>query len=139
MKTLLEVAGREFLKAFVASALVLAPGVASAPNLDQSFALGVSALFASFAAGLKVLQTYVPRLSVSEFVSQPLAAWIDAFLRGFLSTLFVSLVGILNAPDLSTWKAAAVAAIVGAVVAGLRALEGMVTRGDAPFTGFGLK
>jgi hypothetical protein len=139
MKALLEQAGREFLKAFGVSVVVLAPGVLQAPNLDQSFLLGVAALFASFSAGLKVLQGFVPRLSVSEFVKQPYAAWSDAFLRGGLAALFVSLVGILDSPDLSNWKAAATAALVGAVAAGFRALEGALTKGETPFVDAGLK
>ena len=139
MKTLLEVAGREFLKAFGAAIIILAPGVLQAPDLNQAVALGVASLFGALAAGLKAVQGYVPKLTFASLLSQPFAAWVDAFTRGFLAAGITSAIGILFAPDLSTWKAAATAALVGAVVAGFRALEGVMTKGEAPFTGFGLK
>jgi hypothetical protein len=74
MKTLLAAAGREFLRAFGASLVVLIPGVLSAPDLNQSYALGVAALFASLAAAVKAVQVFVPQLSFASVLSQPLAA-----------------------------------------------------------------
>ena len=74
MKELLATAGREFLRAFGASLLILAPGVLAAPNYDQMFLLGVGALAASIAAGLKAVQELVPLLSFAGLVGQPIAA-----------------------------------------------------------------
>lgn len=132
MKSLLSQVGREFLKAFAASAVVLLPGVLSAPDLNQSYALGVAALFASAAAGVKAVQVFVPQLSFASLLRQPLAAWVDAFARGALGAFLVSAIGVLNAPDLATMKSLSVAATVGALVAGARALEGLFTAGESP-------
>jgi hypothetical protein len=43
-----------------------------------------------------------------------------------------SVIAILNAPDLSTSKAAITAALVGALAAAFRALEGLGTKGESP-------
>lgn len=132
MKALLAAAGREFLKAFGASLVVLMPGVLSAPDLNQAYALGVAALFASVAAGVRAVQVFVPQLSFAGLLPQPVAAWVDAFVRGFLGAFLVSVVGVLNAPDLNTARALVVAALVGAGVAAFRALEGLLTSGETP-------
>ena len=141
MKQVLANAGRAFLSAFGAALIVFLPGIFAAPNLDQSYALGVSALLASFAAGLKVLQDFIPFLSWSSLVDQPYAAWLDSFTRGFLSYLIVTLPGILNAPNLSLDTAAALlgAVLVGALTAGIRAVEGLTTQGERPITTAGLR
>jgi hypothetical protein len=131
-KEVLSSAGRAFLAAFAASALALTTGVLAAPNLDQAFALGVAALFASVAAGVKAVQEYVPQLSVGEYVSQPLGAWIDAFIQGAVGALVISIPGVLNAPELGYEKAAIVAVVVGALQAGFRALQGVATKGESP-------
>lgn len=137
MKELLRQVGREFLKAFGASVVVLAPGVLAAPDLNQAYALGVAALFASVAAAVKAVQVFVPQLSFAEFLPQPVAAWADAFARGFLGAFLVSVVGVLNAPDYATGKAALVAAVVAAAAAGFRALEGLLTKEEQPVPGVG--
>jgi hypothetical protein len=139
MKQLLANAGREFLRAFGASLIVVLPGVLAAPNLDASFGLGVAALFASLAAVFKAIQEFVPGLSFAGLVRQPIAAWLDAFSRAALGALIVSVIGILNAPDLSTSRAAITAAVIGALSAGLRALEGLGTVGESPAPDTGLE
>lgn len=138
MKNVLAQAGREFLRAFGAALVILAPGVLAAPNLDQMFLLGVGALAAAVAAGLKAIQAFVPQLSFGEFVSQPLAAWLDAFVRAFLAALLVFLVGLLSAPELHFEKAAITAALVAALSAGFRAMEGLLTQGEDPAPQTGL-
>lgn len=45
-----------FGQAFIASFIVLAPGILAAPNLATVRALGISALLASVAAGLSALK-----------------------------------------------------------------------------------
>lgn len=132
MKILLEKAALSFVRAFGASALVLSLGVLSAPNLNQAYGLGVAALIASIAAGVKAIQVLVPGISFASFISQPLAAWVDSFSRAFIGTFLVAMIGILNAPDLSTSRSLLTAAIVGAVAAGLRAIQGLATTGEEP-------
>ena len=131
-KELLSSAGRAFIGAFAVSAVALSTGVLAAPNLDQAFALGVAALFASVAAGVKVLQEFVPQLRFGSFIPQPFGAYLDAFLQAFVGALLVSLVGVLNAPDLETAKALLTAAVVGALMAAFRALQGLLTPGELP-------
>lgn len=138
-KDLLSAAGRAFIGAFAVSALALSTGILAAPNLSQAYALGVAALFASVAAGVKALQQFVPQLSFGNYLAQPLGAYLDAFLQAGLGAFLVSLVGVLNAPDLATAKSLALGALVGALMAGFRALQGLVTPGEqpAPSKGFG--
>lgn len=138
MKKLLEQAGREFLKAFGAALIVVLPGVLVATNLDQAFALGVSALIASFAAGFKAVQVFVPQLTFAALLPQPVAAWVDAFVRTAVATLLVSVISFLNEPQYDNWKAVLFGALTGAVAAGLRALEGLTTKGETPVTNFGV-
>lgn len=142
MKKLLQEAGREFLKAFGASLVILLPGVLAATNLDQAYALGVSALIASVAAGVKAVQVFVPSLTfVSLFPASlvVVAAWVDAFVRAFVGTFLVTVLSFLNAPDYSAWKAVLVGAVVGAAAAGFRALEGLLTKGEFPARSEGLE
>jgi hypothetical protein len=131
-KELLSAAGRAFIGAFAVSALTLSTGILAAPNLNQAYALGVAALFASVAAGVKVLQEFVPQLRFGNYISQPFGAYLDAFLQAGLGAFLVSIVGVLNAPDLATAKSLITAAVVGALMAGFRALQGLVTPGEQP-------
>lgn len=131
-KELLSSAGRAFIGAFSVAALTLSTGILAAPNLDQAFALGVAALIASVAAGVKVLQEFVPQLRFGSYIAQPFGAYLDAFLQAAVGAFLVLLVGVLNAPDLATAKSLIVAAIVGALMAGFRALQGLATPGEAP-------
>lgn len=137
-KSLLSSAGRAFIGAFAVSALALSTGVLAAPNLNQAFALGVAALFASIAAGVKALQELVPALQFGQYIKQPFGAYLDAFVQAGLGAFLVSLVGILNAPDLATAKSLAVAAVVGALMVGFRAVQGLVTPGEHPAPSKGL-
>ena len=138
MLSLLSAAGRSFLRAFVASILVLAPGVLSAPNLNKAYLLGVAALCASVAAAIRAIQAYVPEVSVVHYLGHPYGDWADAFLHGFLGSLVITLPGVLGAPDLSTGRSLATAAIIGAFTAGVRALQGFFTTGEHPSPGTGL-
>ena len=131
-------AARAFAIAFGSSALVLAPGVLDAADSSTAVALGISALIAALAAGVKAIQEFVPQLSVGSYVKQPFGAWIDAFLQGGIGAFLVVLFDWLNAGDVTNWKTWIVAAVIGAVQAGLRAVQGAVTKGEdpAPQTGF---
>ena len=144
MKTLLREAGREFLKAFGASLVVLLPGVLAAVNvaevnLDQIYAVGVAAFGSSLVAGFKALQVFVPSLTFAGLVRQPVAAWLDAFTRGFLGFFLVFWIDFMNEPDFALWKSALAGAVIGAFTAGARALEGLATKGEYPLRNVGLE
>ena len=136
-KDTLSAAGRAFLIAFGASVLALSTGILAAPNQDAMLALAVASLFASVAAGVKAIQVFVPQLSFGAYVKQPFGAWLDAFLQGGIGAFLVSVIGILAAPDMATWKALTVAAVIGSLQAGFRALQGVVTKGEEPLTAVG--
>ncbi len=138
MKTLIEKAGASFLRAFVASIVILVPGVLAAPNLNQSYALGVAALIASVTAGTKALQVFVPQLSFYSLVNPNYAKYLDSFARAFIGTFLTLVIGVLNAPDLGTAKSLLVAALVGAVAAGVRALQAFFTAGEEPSPSTGI-
>jgi hypothetical protein len=128
MRGVLSAAGRSFLRAFVASVVLLAPGVLAAPDLNQTKVLGVAALIASLAAGFKALQVFVPQLAFGGKYGE----LANSFVRAFLGAFLTSIIGILDAPDLSTLKSVAFAALVGALTAGIRAVQGFFTVGDYP-------
>jgi hypothetical protein len=138
MTQLLERAGASFLRAFGAALIVLFPGVLAAPDLNGAKALAVAALFGSLTAGLRALQEFIPSLTFAQFVPQPYAAWVDSFVRGFLGAFITTIIGLFVAPDLNTMRAAVTAALVGALTAGLRALQGAITRGESPAPSTGI-
>ena len=131
-KDVLSSAGRAFIGAFAMSALMLSTGILAAPNLNESFALAVAAMFASVAAGVKVLQEFVPQLRFGSYIAQPFGAWLDAFVQAALGAFLVLFIGVLNAPDLATARTLFVAAITGALMAGFRAIQGLLTPGESP-------
>lgn len=132
MTKLLYAAATAFLRAFAITFLMAATGIAAAPNVAAAQALSIAALIASIAGGLRAIQVFIPLLSFSTFIRQPIAAWLDAFVRAFLATLVVSVQGLLAMPELPTDRSVWFAAITGALTAGLRALQGLVTPGEAP-------
>lgn len=140
MKTLFYEAGRAALKAGIVTFLTFASGLLAATNLKEFSSLAVAALVASFVAALKAVQVFVPKLSFAGlFPNQPVvASYLDAFTIAFLATLIVTLEGLSNAPDYNTAKALVVSAIIGALQAAFRALEGLATRGEFPARNFGV-
>lgn len=141
MRNVLAQAGREFLKAFGAAVVILAPGVMAATNLDEFKALGVAALGSAIVAGVKAVQVFVPQLSlVGLFPAQyvVVASWLDTFLRAAVAFALVFAVDWWNAGDYSDWRAAVTGALIGAVTAGFRALEGLLTKGEQPSPNTGL-
>jgi hypothetical protein len=111
MKQLLGDAGRAFLRAFIGALIILLPGILAAPNLDQTYALGVAAFISSVVAGLKA----------------------------FIGSLVILLPGVANAPDLNTGKSLLVGVLIGALTAGVRAAQGLLTPGDDPLPATGLR
>jgi hypothetical protein len=141
MRKLLSDAGRSALRAFIGSVLVLAPGILAAPNLNQMYLLGVAALIAAFTAAVRAVQVFVPQLSFASLLPSNYAqygVYLDSFARAFIGTLVTLLPGVLNAPDLGTAKSLAVAALVGAVTAGVRVVQGLFTKGEQPAPNAGL-
>lgn len=139
MTIVLERAGASFLRAFGIALLFLIPGILNAPDEQTAIALAVAALAASIAAGIKALQTFVPQLSFASFVAQPVAALLDSFIRMFIAVFLTFWQGWFAAPDWATWKSAALAAVIAATTAGVRAVQGLLTSGEwpAPGRGFG--
>lgn len=135
MLTLLSEAGRSFLRAFAGSLVILLPGVLAAPNLNGTIALGIAALIASIAAGLKTVQVFVPKLSFKSLLPARIKQWgnyVDSFARAFVAAFLVSVLGWLAMPNLSVSKSLVVGILVGAVAAGVRAVQGLLTPGDVP-------
>lgn len=132
MVTVLENAGRAFLKVFGPAILVVAIGIAQQPDLDRAVAVGIAGLMAAIAAGLTAMQTYLPQITVRFWVGDPVGRYLDAFLHGFLGALLVSIIGVLNEPVLSGWGSIVVSIIVGAITAGLQAVEELISPVAAP-------
>ena len=112
-------AGRSFLRAFAASVIVYAPGILAATNLNESRALGIAALAASFTAGLRVLQDLVPSLQIRGRYGDH----VGSFLRAFAGQFLVAVIGILDAPNVTADRAAVIAALTGALTAGFVAVQ----------------
>jgi hypothetical protein len=139
LKTLIYEAGRAALKAGVVTFLTFASGLLAATNLKEFSALAVAALVASGVAALKAVQVFIPKLSFAGLLpTQPVvASYLDAFTIAFLSAAVVLLQGVSDAPNYETAKGLVVAAIIGALQAAFRALEGLATRGEFPVRQFG--
>lgn len=138
MEKLLFAAGTSFLRAFGVAVLAYATGILAAPNMQTAVALSVAALLGSLAAGLRAVQVFVPQLTFASLLPQPLGAWVDAFVRAFLATLLVSVTGWLASPDYDTWRSVGLAAVIGALAAGARALQGLLTKGHQPSPAVGV-
>lgn len=139
MEKLLFAAGTAFLRVFGVSFLMFATGILGATDVHAAVALSIAALLASVSAGLRAVQVFVPQFSWGSLVKNPtIAAWVDAFTRAAVSSFLVFVTGWLAAPDYSTWKSVWLAAIVGAITAGVRALQGLLTKGHQPSPATGL-
>jgi hypothetical protein len=124
--------GSSFLRAFAASLVVLALGVLAAPNLNEAYLMGVAAIAASIAAGLRAVQAYIPNLSIAKYLGAPWGSLADSFVRAFAATFITLAAGVLQAPDLLADRAAWTAVITGAVAASIRVLQGALTKGEWP-------
>lgn len=130
-----------FGQAFGSSLLTFSLGILAAPNYTVAISLSIAALLASIAAGLRAIQLFIPKISWASIKAIPkvVAAWLDSFTRAFLAALIVSVTGWLLAPDYHTWRAAGIAAVVGALSAGFRATQGAATPGESPLPQLGVK
>lgn len=132
MTQLLFAAATAFLRAFAVTFLMAATGILAAPNVEAAVALSIAALIASIAGGLRAIQVFIPQLSFASLIPQPYAAWVDSFARAFLASLIVALDGVLAMPELPTDSAVWFGVITGALTAGVRALQGLVTPQESP-------
>lgn len=144
MKDILAAAGRRFLHAAAAALIVFVLGLLAAPNLvvDNVKVYGITFLIAIGAAFLKFVSEVFPYVSVANYVPDKYkvyAAWLDAFLQAAVAAFVVDAPGIFNAPDLKTAGAVFVAVLVGALTAGVRAIEGLLTPEERPRTVAALK
>ena len=139
MNKLLFAAMTSFGRVFGVTFLLAATGILAAPDQGSAIALSWAALVASLVAGLRAIQVFFPGISFARFMPQPFAAWVDSFTRAFLMVFVTLLTGWLAAPDWSTWKSALSAVVIGAVTAGVRALQGLATPGENPSPTSGLK
>jgi hypothetical protein len=136
---LLYAAATAFLRAFGVTFLLAVTGILAAPNVETAVALSIAALIASIAGGLRAIQVFIPQLSFGEFIPQPYGAWLDSFTRAFLASLVVALQGLLAMPELPTDRSVWFAVITGALAAGVRALQGLLTPGEQPGPDSGVK
>lgn len=137
MRTWLSAAGRSFLRAFGANLIVLAPGILAAPTIRGAELLAVAGLAASVACGIRAIQAYIPSLTVAKYLGG-IGVYVDSALRAFAGSLCVTLPGVFMAHSLHTGTALATAALIGAVSAGLRGLQGSLTLGESPWPQHGL-
>lgn len=134
-------AARSAVRAFIGTAIVTYFGVSTVPDVGQKGATYLAALTAGGAAVLRLLQAKYPSLSFGFLLKkiglEDYTALVDSFARAFLSSLTVFGLGVLQAPDLHFERAAITAAIAGAATTGVRAAEGLFTKGEPPFKGVG--
>lgn len=131
MKTLIEKAGASFLRAVVGSALVLIPGILNAPDKTTAIALAIAASYATLAAGLRAIQVFIPGITTGNAI-------VDSFLRASIAVLVASLTSALAAPGFGFTKALLLSLLIGAVTAGLRAVQAVFTKEESPFPGQGV-
>jgi hypothetical protein len=113
------------LRGFLGAAIPVLAGLSSVPDLDGTKALIITAIVAGGAAVLRLVQELIPSLTTASLLGgyASYAAIVDSFLRAALSSLAVFGLGVLTAPELSLSGALVVAAITGAITAGIRAIE----------------
>ena len=121
-------AGRSFARAFGIAFLLAAVGIAQATNLDGLMAAGLAAAVAGFAAGLRVLQDLVPQLQVPGRYGD----YVGSFARAALASFLVYALGVLDSPVLAVDGSLVVAAIQGALTAGVLALQQLVQHEQVP-------
>lgn len=138
MNTLLSAIARTFLRTFAGALIIFAPGVLAAPDVGAARGLGVAALLASIAAGIRSVQAYVPQLTLTHYIGASYGVYADSFLHGFLASLVATVPGVLTTPELNGWRSIAVSVLTGAATAGFRSVQGLLTKGESPAPGTGL-
>jgi len=138
LKSALEKAALSAARAFAGGAIVAFTSVSYMPDVAGSVALAIAVGVGGLTAVVKLIQLAIPKLSFASLIKNVTAAALaDSFARAFLGSLAVFSLGVLTAPNLSLTQAALVAAITGAVTAGVRAAQGFFTSGEWPAKAFG--
>lgn len=130
MDKVMSAAGRAFLRTFAAAMVALAPGILAAPDLHSAALLGVAALMAAVAMGVRSLQAYVPQLSFDSLVGPDVGRYLDSFAQAFVGALVVSLPGLLKYPDQGNWKALGAALVVAVLASLSRGVQALGTKGE---------
>jgi hypothetical protein len=138
MRAILEQAGRAALRVIAAGLLAIAIQVTGTHSLHDAAVLAIPALIALIASVLTVFGKYVPEITFDHYIPKPFGAMLDAFFHAGVGTLIVGLSGWLQKGSLSGWHAILLAIIIGALNAGLRAVEGAFTKGQSPFAASGI-
>lgn len=125
------------LKAMLSALLVVAIGISAAPNLDGAVALGIAGLISIIAAGVTAIQVYIPQLDFRSYMGEFAGNLMNAFVRAGLGAFLTAIAGWLAMPNFETWKSVLIGAIVGGINAGLRAIQGALTKTERPFIGRG--
>lgn len=139
MSQVLGDAGRAFLKAFGSGLLVVLIGISQQNTLHGAVAIGVAGLAASFGMGLAAVQVFVPALSFRKAFPGITGALIDSFVHASLGAFIVAVIGILAEPNYSAWHSLIIAAVVGSINVGLRAVQAFFTPGEPPSPGSGFR
>ncbi len=120
----LENAGRSFLRAFVASFIVFAPGLLKAPGMHGALLMAEAASIASLTAGFRALQDFVPQLQFNwTYAGYPVGDFIGSFVRGTLASFLVLSIGLLTSPTFSFSTSAITGVLTGALAAGILAVQ----------------
>lgn len=138
MEKLLFAALTSFGRSFGITFIGFAVGILGATDVSSARALSIAALAASVAAALRTVQVFIPQLSFAALLPQPWAAYVDAFARQFLAVGTTTLAGWLAAPNWGAWHSALLGILTGAAVAGVRALQGLLTPGQTPAPATGI-
>lgn len=138
MLTALSAIARMLLRVFVATVAVYALGVLAAPDLDTARTVAIAGIVAGFAAVLRAVSVYVPLLTVAHYVRGLPGKLADAFIHAFLAALLANWADLITVPHFHGWRDLYVAAIVGAFGVAVRAVQGLLTPGEAPAPTFGL-
>lgn len=140
MLGLLSASSRAQLRTFVAALIVFLPGLWTAPNRDGALALGIAAAIGLVSFGLRALQAYWHRLALAHWLGHPFGDWLDSFVQGFLATLLITLpAAIQSIHGLNDGRAVLASVLIGAVNAGIRCVQGLMTAGEQPAPGLGLR
>lgn len=137
MRATLSAAGRAFLRVFIPGILALSLGLLAAPNLNQAYAIGVAGLFALLAAATRTLQAFVPMLRFELRLPEPWGAMVDSMIQAAVGAFLTSVIGILDAPNLSTLRSLALAGILAILTAVLRAAQAYLSPQESPAVGGG--
>jgi len=127
-----------------ATFLIYVGGVSQAHDRTALVAAGMALLIGLLSSAGRVVQVFVPYLTWKPVVAavfgrsltahwvETIAAWMDAFTRAALASFVATMLAWSAAPDLSTWHSVILGAVTGAISAGIRAAQGLLTQSELP-------